>query len=97
MAHKKDRSTGGTEAFIHTGESVTMWLSTEWDLPDYKFNALKKIFFLINYFWLHWIFVAVCQGSLAVASRAYCLVVASKGYSLVKTVVDRALQGSQAQ
>ena len=37
-----------------------------------KASICKHLIFLINYFWLCWVFVAVLRLSLVVASGAYC-------------------------
>ena len=41
----------------------------------------KNLFILFIYFWLHWVFVAVCRPSLVAASRGYSSLLCT-GFSL---------------
>ena len=38
------------------------------------YKVFLEIYFKIYFFWLHWVFVAVCGLSLVAASRGYTLV-----------------------
>ena len=47
------------------------------------------------YFWLHWVFTAVCKLSLVVVSAGYSLVALSGFLIAVSSVADLAIKGAQ--
>ena len=54
-------------------------------------SSLEKFFFLFVYFWLRWVFVAVCGLPLLVASGGYSLVVRGLLTEVVSLVAEHGL------
>ena len=67
----------------------------------YLFLFLKKIYFysfMFNYFWLHWVFIALHGLSLVAVSRGYSLFpVYGFLFSMASLVAEHRLQKSWAQ
>ena len=80
-------------AFLFVGSHLVIW-KPSCHSPELLGSFLSFYFFSIDYFWLPWVFVAMCGLSLVVDSGGYSLVVVHGLHIVVASlVVEHGLLG----
>ena len=84
-------------SLTHTRANAATWIGNQVLATLTNRKRPVKLFLKINYFWLCWVFVAVCRLSVVAASRGHSLVVVHRlPIAVASLVVEHGLQSAWA-
>ena len=84
-------------SLTHTRANAATWIGNQVLATLTNRTGPAKLFLKINYFWLCWVFVAVCRLSVVAASRGHSLVVVHRlPIAVASLVVEHGLQSAWA-